>query len=116
MELPRLVKPSTRSNGADHLVHHVVERHHLVLGDEHPVARQDLVVRGRRAPLRDRLPVHRHDLLAAALPGAGRAIQIFVLESCDRPFTWQIASNTVSLPVMGKRRKLSPMPAPCVIT
>ena len=50
------------------------------------------------------------------LPGAGRAIQMCVLDNCDSPFTWLIASNTVSLPVIGKRRTLSPIPAPCVIT
>ena len=40
----------------------------------------------------------------------GRAIQIFLRESCARPFIWLIASSTVSFPVIGKRFTLSPLP------
>ena len=50
------------------------------------------------------------------LCGAGRAIQIFLLETCDSPLIWLMASRTVSLPVIGRRRTLSPRPAPWVIT
>ena len=48
--------------------------------------------------------------------GAGRAIQISLLDSRERPLMPAIASSTVSLPVTGNRTTLSPKPAPSVIT
>ena len=40
--------------------------------------------------------------------GAGRAIQISLLESFERPLIWAMASRTVSFPVTGNLATLSP--------
>ena len=53
-------------------------------------------------------------VLLSAWCGIGRAIQIFVLETCEIPPIARTALMTVSLPVQGMVRTLSPRPAPSV--
>ena len=50
-EVPSEAMPNSRSTGDVNFDQPVVERNHVVLGNVHPVARQDLVVGGRRAAL-----------------------------------------------------------------